>query len=300
MRLYLASVYSSGVNLTGDWTKKVAPAELKHRQDLKYILESYHYVHSQPLVDKMREDGIRVFLDSGAFSAYFGNVEIDLEAYCDYIHRNHDIIEVASVLDGIGDPLKTYENQAAMEALGTRPLPCFHYGEDPEFLKFYVANYDHITLGGMVPISTPQLKLWLDEIWSKYLTKPDGSAKIKVHGFGMTAVPLMKIYPWYSVDSSSWVQISSFGNIILPENGSIVTLSSESPNVKQKGKHFTNIPQMQQDALRARIEDMGFSPDRMSTDYHCRRMWNIYAYQQMQDEINMKDTRFINQQTTLF
>src|SRR5690606_10804597 len=126
-----------------------------------------------PLVDKMRTDGVKVFLDSGAFSAYTQGVTIDIGQYCEYIQRNADIIEFASVLDAIGDHVGTYHNQMEMERRGVRPLPCFHYGEPTEVLDYYVENYEYITIGGMVPISTPQLRIWLDRLWDEHLTNAD-------------------------------------------------------------------------------------------------------------------------------
>jgi len=300
MKLYLAAIYSNGLAKDARGNKTLTEGEIKHRNEVRYILESYHYVHKQAKVDMMREDGVKVFLDSGAFSAYFGGVEIDLPAYCEYIKRNQDIIEVASVLDGIGDPLKTWENQQKMEQLGTQPLPCFHYGEDPEYLKWYVEHYDHITLGGMVPISTPQLRLWLDEIWDKYLTKPDGTAKIRVHGFGMTALPLMKRYPWYSVDSSSWVQIANFGNILMPQNNSILSISDQSPTLKHRGKHFYNISPLQREKIKEEIEAAGFDVDRLSEHFVCRWVWNMHAFRTVNDMITEENPTFLRQQETLF
>ena len=301
MRIYLAAIYSNGLAKNARGNKTLTEGEIYHRNEVQHILESYHYVHKQAKVDMMREDGVKVFLDSGAFSAFFGGVEIDMQAYCEYIHRNADIIEVASVLDGIGDPLKTYENQAKMESMGTRPLPCFHYGEDPEYLKWYVEHYDHITLGGMVPISTPQLQLWLDEMWDKYLTDSSGRARIKVHGFGMTALGLMKRYPWYSVDSSSWVQIANFGNVLMPRNNAILSISDQSPTLKQKGKNYYNMAPMQQDAIKQEIESYGFDIDRLSEHFVCRWVWNMQAFKRINEEINKdKDPKFIRQQETLF
>ena len=300
MRIYLAAIYSNGLAKDARGQKTLSDGERKHREQVRYILESYHYVHKQSKVDMMREDGVRVFLDSGAFSAFFGGVEIDLAAYCDYIHRNHDIIEVASVLDGIGDPLKTYNNQAAMEKRGTRPLPCFHYGEDPEYLKFYVDKYEHITLGGMVPISTPQLQLWLDEIWDKYLTDSAGRPRLRVHGFGMTSLPLMKRYPWYSVDSSSWVQIANFGNILMPRNNAILSVSSDSPTLKEKGKNFFNLPKLQQDKIREEIEAAGFTVERLSEHFVCRWVWNMHAFRVVNDMISEEDPTFDRNMETLF
>src|SRR5687768_9251654 len=115
MILYLAAIYTSNVSLTSNMFRRFDEIEKLARTGVKHFLESYHYVHKQQYVDNMRRDGVKVFLDSGAFSAFTQGVDIDLNNYCDYIHRNKDIILVASVLDGIGDPLKTWQNQQAME-----------------------------------------------------------------------------------------------------------------------------------------------------------------------------------------
>lgn len=280
--------------------------EKEARDGVKYILESYHYVGRQSAVDRMREDGVKVFLDSGAFSAYTKGVDVDIEAYCDYIHRNEDIIEkidgniCASVLDGIGDPLLTYQNQKHMESLGVRPLPCFHYGEDERYLEYYVANYDHITLGGMVPISTPQLILWLDRIWEKYLTDGSGNPRLKVHGFGLTANVLMERYPWYSVDSSSWVQIAANGNIIIPNHGTLA-VSKQSPDAKKYLRHVDTLPPIQRQAIEETLSSQGFDLERLQNEYSARWAYNCWYFTYVNEEIlEDKDDGFDNPIMELF
>src|SRR5690606_17671310 len=125
--------------------------------------------------------------DSGAFSAFTKGVEIDIGDYCRFINRHKESFRVASVLDSIGDPKKTFENQKEMERQGTAPLPCFHYGDDEWYLKHYLDNYEYITLGGMVPIDTRSLRVWLDRLWSQFLTDEKGKPRVKVHGFGLTS-----------------------------------------------------------------------------------------------------------------
>lgn len=250
---------------------------------IPHILESYHYVNKQTYVDAMRTDKAQVFMDSGAFSAFTLGVDIDLPTYCDYIKRNKDIIRVedgtvmASVLDGIGDPLQTYRNQLAMEELGAKPLPCFHAGEDERYLEWYVKNYDYITLGGMVGSSTKALCIWLDRIWDKYLTDGSGNPRIKVHGFGITAIPIMKRYPWHSCDSSSWIQSAAFGTIIEPEHGTI-SVSEKSPSRHDYGQHATTLSSPEQDYLFQRLENQGFTYDRLSKVYESRAAYNLWAF----------------------
>lgn len=298
MILYLAALYTSGVSLHGTIFRRFTDVEKEARSEVKHLLESYHYVHKQSVVDMMRRDGVKVFLDSGAFSAFTQGVEIDLDAYCEYIKRNQDIILVASVLDGIGDPLKTWQNQQRMQANGVRPLPCFHYGEDERYLEDYIANYEYITLGGMVPINKEQLQFWLDRIWSRYLTDKDGLPIRKVHGFGLTRVGLMQRYPWYSIDSSSWVQSARTGAIMIPEHG-VVMVSNDSPSRKEQGRHINTIPKMEREVIIRAIEKRGYELQRLQETYLARWTFNMRTYIELTDPLAFSKP-FILQQPTIF
>jgi len=283
MNIFMAAVYTNSYMPGQNRYLKLTEHEQKLVREIPHILESYHYVGKQRYVDDMRRDGAKVFLDSGAFSAYTLGVELSVEEYCAYILRNQDIVRVedgvlmASVLDGIGDPLQTWRNQLEMEMRGVKPLPCFHAGEDEKYLEWYVANYEYITLGGMVGSSTKQLCIWLDRIWDRYLTDGAGNPKIKVHGFGITAIPIMERYPWYSCDSSSWIQSAAFGSIITPQHGPI-SVSEKSPARHDAGQHATTLTQVEQDYLFQMLEEQGFTYERLSTIYESRAAYNLWAF----------------------
>lgn len=285
MQIYLAAVYTNGYRSGGNSNRYVNLEQ--HERDkvnaLPNILESYHYVGKQRFVDAMREDGAKVFLDSGAFSAYTLGATLSVAEYCEYIQRNTDIIRVedgilmASVLDGIGDPLATYRNQLEMEARGVRPLPCFHAGEDERYLEWYIQNYEYITLGGMVGASTKQLMIWLDRMFNNYLVDGSGKPRVKVHGFGITSIPIMEAYPWYSCDSSSWIQTASFGGITTSRWGPI-SVSEKSPSRHDAGQHFTTLSEIEQKAIVAELEAYGFSFERLAQVYESRAAYNLWSY----------------------
>ena len=306
MKLYVAGPYSANFGLKGTLFDRLTENEKWQRLQVKYILESYHYVYRKSFVEKMRADGVKIFLDSGAFSAFTMGVEVDMAAYCRYIQENADILEVvdgmvcASVLDGIGDPLKTYQNQLAMESLGVRPLPCFHYGEDERYLDYYAANYPYITLGGMVPISTPQLYHWLDRIWEKHLVDGAGRPKVKVHGFGLTTMALVERYPWYSVDSSSWVQTARTGGMMLYPEARTISVSDRSPTRKVEGQHIDTLPAPQREALEKRFREMGVDTKRMREIYLSRWAYNIWAFGLLGELYNVDDPKFSREQPELF
>lgn len=285
MNLYTAAVYTNGYRKgsAGARYEKLTEHERTLCDAAPNILESWHYVGKQTFVDAMRRDAAKVFLDSGAFSAFTLGVELSVKDYCDYIKRNLDILRVedgvvmASVLDGIGDPLKTYQNQLEMEHYGCRALPCFHAGEDERYLEHYVKNYEYITLGGMVGTSTKQLCIWLDRIWDRYLTDGSGRPRLKVHGFGITAIPVMERYPWFSVDSSSWIQSAAFGGIVTPRWGPL-SVSEKSPARHDAGQHVSNLTQIEQDQVLQMLEKAGFTYERLSTVYESRAAFNIWGY----------------------
>jgi hypothetical protein len=289
MHIYTAAVYSNGYMAGQNRYKKLEDNEREIVHGLPHVLESWHYVGKQAFVNEMRANGARVFLDSGAFSAYTLGVTLSVDDYCDYIQRNRDIIReedgclMASVLDGIGDARQTGVNQEAMEHRGVRPLPCFHFGEPPEYLEWYVRNYEYITLGGMVGASTAQLREWLEKVWQGYLLDGSGRARIKVHGFGITAVPLMEEFDWYSCDSSSWIQSAAFGSIIVPgasaKNPALpVAVSSKSPSRHDVGQHITTLSPPEREYLRSLLAQNGFTEERVAEVYESRAAYNLWAF----------------------
>jgi hypothetical protein len=291
MYLFLAAVYTNSYMKTQNRYVKLTDVEQGIMDAVPNILESYHYVNSQKYVDVMRQQGAKVFLDSGAFSAHSLGVSIDIREYCNYIIRNRDILRVedgnvmASVLDGIGDPLKTWQNQLYMESQGAKPLPCFHFGEDPRYLDWYVERYEYITIGGLVGRSAKDQEIWLDRIWEKHMLDGSGRAKLKVHAFGMTAPWLMKRYPWYSVDSSSWIQAAAFGSIFTSEHGPLA-VSAQSPSRHDAGRHLTTLTDIERESVERMLAQKGFNFERLSTVYESRACYNCLGYVELNDLIN--------------
>jgi hypothetical protein len=303
-------MYSNDFVEHGKQTGRLDEVERASMERVAYRLESYHYICSGNLVHSIRRGGCPVFLDSGAFSAFTSGVEIDLAQYCAYIQENDDTIRkedgvvLASVLDAIGDPLKTWQNQKAMERIGVTPLPCFHYGDDERFLQEYVKNYRYITLGGMVSVSSNQLKLWLDRIWDMYLTDGAGRPLLKVHGFGLMSEDLLTRYPWHSADSSSWVQASSFGTLLAHKTHGktwpSLCISGTSPNTKKQGAHFDNMPVPLRDAYAEDIARRGYDVDRLRDNYWSRRAYNLQLMNEMNERYAELKTTFRPVQRGLF
>lgn len=255
-----------------------------------YLLESYHYVGDHRYDEQIRYNNDKLFMDSGAFSMFTLGIDVDLDAYGGYLARAQDYIEVASNVDaiGAGREADSYANQKYLESLKlpVRVQPVHHARDSDDWLKRYLdEGYDYIFLGGMVPETTPYLIDWLDHIWDRYLALPDGTARIKVHGFGLTTFELMERYPWYSVDSTSWVQLGMFGGILMYVNGRprALSISKRSAQAKEFDRSLWSLDSDTRGRLLAVIREKGFDPELLSESYGHRDHWNIrFYYEYMQ------------------
>ena len=330
MRIYLADIYHSTRCGMAQFTKSQS-MHLRVTTMCRYpfLLESYFYT-TEDMVKALRLAKDTLFLDSGAFSMFTRNVKVDLRAYSDFIKKHKDVIHIASNLDAIGQAQEevSYTRQKELEDYGVKIQPVFHARDKDEWLVRYLEEgYDYIFLGGMVPESTVYLKEWLDRIWHKYLTNPDGTAKVKVHGFGLTSLPLMFRYPWFSVDSTSWVMTSVHGSCFmdLPQlDGTTKDVKLDfSDRSKAKEKinswHFDTLTKAEQGMVRSRLEIMeqarpkfpeleaelekemgcrqGFYPEALAKSYGWRDYANIEYFRRAMDR---KVDRFVREQETLW
>jgi hypothetical protein len=260
---------------------------------------------------------MKFFLDSGGFSAFTKGAVIDVYDYCDFIKRYNHVITHYSVLDDMLCAEKTLENQRIMEEQGLNPIPCFHYNEDPKYLEYYIENYDYISLGGMVPVTTKDLIPWLDNIFRNYICDKDGYPKVKVHGFGLTAFNLMFRYPWYSVDSSSWLQTARFGGILVPKKAGgefnwatppvNIAVSNRSPSAKDHGKHYFTMSDSEKQVVDEYLASIGYKigvsefneydeetilEEGVSNSYLLRFEVNLIYYRELQSHFEVYPRQF--------
>jgi hypothetical protein len=242
------------------------------------ILESYYYMKKYNELNILIDSSDNFFLDSGAFSAWSQKEEINIDEYIEFI-KLHDI-KIYAVLDVIGNPEKTIENQNYMESKGLNPIPCYHYGEDYKYLDYYCSKYDYIALGGMVPISTKDLINWLDVVFSKYPNK-------RFHGFGMTTFSILDRYDWYSVDSTAYLSGGKTSSIFV---GRRLIVASNNPKnddlSKLKEKDLLEFKYMcnKYGFTRNQIcQDTYVDVDKHQKGYIYRILYNIYYLIEFQD-----------------
>jgi len=109
---------------------------------------------------------------------------------------------------------------------------------------------------------------WLDDCF-QYICDPDGMPTVKVHGFAVTSLKIMLRYPWYSVDSTSWIMTGRMGKIYLPfrtrdgkwlynEQSWKIGVSNRSPAQKTKGQHVSTLSKEERRIFMMYLEEKGY------------------------------------------
>lgn len=192
-------------------------------------------------------------LDSGAFSAWTKGKAIDLEAYVDFIIKHGDVINVAANLDVIpgqkGRQITEEENRLAPEQgwdnyqkiqrllikkqrgdLITRVMPIHHQGESLDILKRMLdEGCTYIGISPSNDATTRQRQKYLDIVFGHLESQ---SKRILTHGYAVTSEVLMQSYPWFTVDSITWIYVAGFGVIKTPMGS--FTFSEDPRSLKSK------------------------------------------------------------------
>lgn len=243
--------------------------------------------------------GLRFFLDSGAYSAWSVGKGVDIDQYIEFIRHNIEVIDVYPCLDVIpGKPgqnathrereeaaAATWENYLYMKSEGLDPIPVYHYGESAKWLTNMLDHkVGYIGIGGLVGIPGDKRRLWLDRVFTM-ICDESGQPKVKTHGFGMTSIPLIFRYPWYSVDSTSWIKVSQFGGVYLPridkkgefqfdETPEVIAVSQDSPNRNVEGKHVNTLGPSTKAHLERWLAICGTDIGHVAINYYYRALVN--------------------------
>jgi len=159
-----------------------------------------------------------IFLDSGAYSVFSQGAVIEIDEYIRFIKKCQDVIDYYAALDVIGDPVASYKNTKYMNKKGLNPIPVYHLEDYSDYWFQRISNeFEFIGIGGMVSGAMKMKeKIFLLMKCFSYLEKKGLLDNIRVHGFGCTSIRLMTMFPWFSVDSSTWIQVARHGGILIP------------------------------------------------------------------------------------
>ena len=182
----------------------------------------------------------RISLDSGAHSWYVqiamggqatiqkrANVEHTyaespefkkyLDGYIQFCLEHGHKYDFYVTLDIIGDPKRSWDITEYIESFGLNPMPVYHFGEDPSWFKKMIDKYGYIGIGGLGQDVTKEKYIPFADRTFKYICNNKGTPCVATHGFAMASPHLVKRYPWYSCDASTWTALSRNGTVYIPK-----------------------------------------------------------------------------------
>ena len=249
----------------------------------------------------------KLFIDSGAFTAWTRGKEIDVEEYINFINDRADYIYIYGQIDSIPGnrtgglitpqqvkeaAQKTWENYLYMRTKMKNPnglLYTFHVGEPFEFLERALNWQDdkgnkmvYIALGGMVGKPKTTRDSFLDKCFK--IIKSSSNPNVKVHAFGMTDFDLLEKYPITSADSTSALMTGALGNIST-SFGNIAV----SENQENDFASFCNMNEDAQQIILKEIEELKMDMKSLSTDYNARITFNIRAMSKRALQLQQKN-----------
>lgn len=244
----------------------------------------------------------KMFVDSGAFSAWTKGHSISVKQYIDWLNENSKYLHLFGQLDSIpGDRIfgasveevcragsATWDNYLFMRKRLKTPeslLYTFHVGEPFRFLQNALDWIDdngkkipYIALGGMVGKPRRVRDVFLDKVFS--IIKNSNNPDVRVHAFGMTDFSLLSQYPISSADSTSWIMVGAMGNIMT--DFGVIPVSN---NYKGDPQHFSHIPASQLSPILEYIGEFGFTLEELSETPNSRILFNAMYMQKKSDSL---------------
>lgn len=173
---------------------------------------------------------VDLFMDSGVFPAWNRKTTINLHEYAGFLKRNLKYLSAYATVDEIpgefgkkrtreqveASAKNSYDNQQTLKSLGLKPIPIFHQGEKFSWLEQYLKDGEpYIGIATAKDLRNVEQREWLDHVFT-ILTDSNGVPFVKTHGFGITNIPLLMRYPWFTSDSTTWALAAGYGLLYVP------------------------------------------------------------------------------------
>lgn len=195
------------------------------------ILESF--VSIKPWQTQIIPRFKNFMLDSGAFTLRKKtNVNLDdfVRRYINFINENDVKYFFELDIDNIIGLNQVEEIRKYIEVqTHKKTIPVWHPNRGIEYFKKMCDEYDYVALGGVVNCDVKKGNYIKTFPWFiDYAHKTN----TKIHGLGVTQLSILRSCRFDSVDSSTWVNGSRFGELHLFNQGTIQIYKSVNKGVK--------------------------------------------------------------------
>lgn len=234
--------------------------------------------------------GAKLFVDSGAYTAYTKGVTVDVDEYIKYVESIIDKVTIFAQVDKIPGqfrkpksnkdvleaPYESWENYLYMRERCSQPdklVPIFHQGENWKWLENMLEWTDseghHIPYIGISPaVDVPGIEDFLTKSFD--IIEKSSNPHVKTHAFGMTRLNLLEKYPYTSADSTSWILNGAMGSILTPWGRVYV-----SDRREHDLNYIENQPLEAKQKIINYVEENGYTFEEVKESYFIRQLINI-------------------------
>lgn len=215
MKLFLASAASSAT-YKRCWAEEESRRFLFSFANFRALFDENRHLYDDPRNE--------IIVDSGAFTAWTLGRQLELHEYVRFCFKvlEHSSARVTFInLDVIPGRFRRrptdaerdesarigWRNFEIMRSVGLPVIHVFHQHEDFEWLRRIVDAGGVVGVSPANDVSVSERDRWLCKVYSTI------GADVRTHAFGVTTVSLMENFPFYSVDSTSWLAPSLYWSI---------------------------------------------------------------------------------------
>lgn len=215
--------YFFAVSDLNKWESYMKPNQVEN------VLLSFAFIKEKPKMEQIVKEAKCVFIDSGAHTFNSenkyekGNYWQYLKEYVSFLKKNWKYIYCYAELDIeqiVGqDEVEEYWKYLVSEGVESKAVRAWHPNyHDFDYFKKICKDSNFVAIGGS----------WQKHLSNKEVLKLIKYAYdngVKIHGFGFSGNGIYD-YPFFSVDSSSWLQAEIYGSFYKFENGKFICQKS--------------------------------------------------------------------------
>jgi len=195
-----------------------------------HVLNSFAYAGG---LDKLEYVPENLTLDSGAFTAWNAGKSVDIHKYVEFCHKwmavkpdlkavNLDVIpgergRTSTKAEREAGMEQSLKNADYLRGQGITIEEVFHQDEPFDFLDLLISRMQPNEVLGISPrndVNKKQRIIWLKQILKHMVDKYGKDNIPKTHGLAVTNPDSINAFPFYSVDSSTYVNPMRFGAVI--------------------------------------------------------------------------------------
>lgn len=189
--------------------RSVRDLEVAAANGAEYVLMNFWHIRDRKAWKKhLQRLGLKLILDSGAFTAWQKGIVIDVVEFADFVIEHADVIDTFFSLDVVGDPIASAANFEYLRSRGLNPIPVFHAGSDLAILDQMIEDGESlIGIGGSVKMAADDRAAAIQAIFDRH---PLGN----FHFLGGGSADLLTGFAWISADATTWLKARKYGVIV--------------------------------------------------------------------------------------